>query len=104
VSEPTPHAEVVRLATASDGLQADLWRQALEAEGIRCRVVGADIGILGDLLFGELGGAVQPEVWVLRPDADRGRQILTRLVEGGAGRDKSQPPLGQPAEATDKNE
>jgi hypothetical protein len=84
-----PHAEVVRLATASDGLQADLWRQALEAEGIRCRVVGADVGIIGDLVFGQLGGAIQPEVWVLRPDADRARQILTRLVEGGLGGTRS---------------
>jgi hypothetical protein len=84
MSEPDPHAEVVRLATANDGLQAELWRQALEAEGIHCRVVGADVGVFGDLL-GQLGGGGSlPEVWVLRPDADRARQVLARLPQGGA--------------------
>ena len=35
---------IVRLAAASNPQEAAQWRQALEAEGIRCRVVGEMLG------------------------------------------------------------
>jgi hypothetical protein len=38
----TTEDRVVRLATASNPQEAALWQQALEAEGIRCRVVRGD--------------------------------------------------------------
>ena len=63
--------DIVRLATASNAMEATLWRQALEEEGIQCRVVGdyLDAGI------GDVPG-IRPEVWVHRDDAERARRIL----------------------------
>jgi hypothetical protein len=39
--------DIVRLETASSPQQAHLWRQALEEQGIRCRVVGEYLGSFG---------------------------------------------------------
>jgi hypothetical protein len=63
--------DIVRLATATNPAQAHIWREALEAEGISCRVVGdyLDAGI------GDVPG-ITPEVWVHRDDLDRAKTIL----------------------------
>jgi hypothetical protein len=63
--------DIVRLATASNTMEATLWQQALEEEGIQCRLVGdyLDAGI------GDVPG-IRPEIWVHRDDADRARRIL----------------------------
>src|SRR5207248_6947028 len=73
--EPNPNEEIVCLATAGDTPEAHLWRQALEGEGIRCHVVGEYLGSFG---VAPPGHPV-PELWVLRQDAERARQILDRL-------------------------
>lgn len=63
---------IVRLATASNPQEAALWQQALEAEGIRCRVVGEMLGSFGVVY----PGPVQPEIWVFEGDVDRARTVL----------------------------
>jgi len=63
---------VVRLATASNPQEAALWQQALEAEGIRCRLVGEMLGSFGVVY----PGSVQPEIWVFESDVDRARAVL----------------------------
>ena len=63
---------IVRLATASNPQEAALWQQALEAEGIRCRVVGETLGSFGVVY----PGSVQPEIWVFESDAHRARAVL----------------------------
>jgi hypothetical protein len=68
----TPHGDdIVRLATAVNPLQAHIWQQALEAEGIPCTVVGdyLDAGI------GDVPG-IEPEIWVHRDDLARAEEIL----------------------------
>jgi putative signal transducing protein len=72
--------EIVRLVTASSPQEAHLWRQALEDEGIRCRVVGEYLGSFGVVYPGH----PVPELWVHRDDAERAQAIL----EGS----KKQPP------------
>jgi hypothetical protein len=63
---------VVRVATASDPQEAALWQQALQADGIRCRVVGETLGSFGVVY----PGSVQPEIWVFESDIDRARTVL----------------------------
>jgi hypothetical protein len=63
--------EVVRLATAANPVEAHIWQQALEAEGIRCRVVGDYL----DSGFGDVPG-VSPEIWVHREDLGRAEAVL----------------------------
>ena len=63
---------IVRLATATNPQEAALWQQALEAEGIRCRVVGETLGSFGVVY----PGSVQPEIWVFESDVDRARAVL----------------------------
>jgi hypothetical protein len=77
--EPDPHAKVVRLTTASDPQQAARWQQALQAEGVRCHVVGEYLGGLEGPPPGYLG----PELWVREDDLSRARAILAR--QGGSG-------------------
>ena len=62
---------IVHLATARNGVQAHIWRQALEDEGISCKVVGdmLDAGI-GDV------GSVKAEVWVHANDFEKARAFL----------------------------
>jgi hypothetical protein len=64
--------DIVHLATASNPVEAHLWRQALEDEGISCQVVGdmLDAGI-GDV------GSVKAEVWVHAADLEQARAFLT---------------------------
>jgi hypothetical protein len=68
----TADDRIVRLATASSPQEAALWQQALEAEGIRCRVVGEALGSFGVIY----PGSVQPEIWVFESDVDRDRGVL----------------------------
>jgi hypothetical protein len=66
--------DVVRLVTLSTPQEAQLLRQALEAEGIRCRVVGE---LLGG--FGVVPPALPAaEVWVGRADLERARAVVAR--------------------------
>jgi hypothetical protein len=75
----TGRDEIVSLATASDPQEAQLWREALEREGIRCRVVG-------EYLFGVVyAGHPVPEVWVRREDAGRAGRILEQLRGPASG-------------------
>ena len=69
--------EIVRLVTASSPQEAHLWRQALEDEGIRCRVVGEYLGSFGVVPPGH----PVPELWVHQEDAERARAVLERLQE-----------------------
>ena len=63
--------DIVRLATAGNPLEAHLWRQALEEEGIHARVVGEYL----DAGVGDIPG-LRPEVWVHREDLERARAFL----------------------------
>jgi hypothetical protein len=58
--------------TASGPQQAQLWRPALEGQGIRCRVVGGCLGTFGVVSPGHPG----PELWVCRQDAERAQAVL----------------------------
>jgi hypothetical protein len=71
MAEKHPTDDIVRLAQARNPQEAFIWRDALENEGIRCRVVGD--WLAGG--FGEMSPTV-PEVWVYRQDYDRARAIL----------------------------
>jgi hypothetical protein len=66
---------IVRLATAPNAAQAHIWAEALQAEGIRSRVVGdyLDAGI------GDIPG-VSAELWVHKDDVGRARKILQKDV------------------------
>ncbi len=68
--------DVVRLTTAANPVQAHLLEQALEAEGIRCQVVGdyLDAGI------GDIPG-VRPEIWVHRSDLAAAQAVLDAVGE-----------------------
>ncbi len=63
--------DIVRVATASNPVEAYVWKQALEEEGIPCKVVG-------DLLEAGIGdvGGIRPEVWVRRTDLERAGAFL----------------------------
>jgi hypothetical protein len=67
--------EIVRLATARDPQEAHWWAQALEAEGIRCQVVGEYLGGFGVVPPGH----PVPEVWVHHNDVERARSVLQAL-------------------------
>jgi len=68
---PDDRKEMVRLATAPHPMQAHIWEQALQAEGIRCHVVGdyLDAGV------GDIPG-LTAELWVDSADAARAEAIL----------------------------
>jgi hypothetical protein len=63
--------DIVRLTTASNPAEAHLWCEALEDEGIQCKVVGdyLDAGV------GDIPG-IRAEVWVHRNDVERAQAIL----------------------------
>ena len=70
MAERDPH-DVVRLTTASNPLEAHMLAQALEAEGISCKVVGdfLDAGI------GDIPG-VRAEVLIHRDDVAAAEAVL----------------------------
>ena len=63
--------DIVRLKTATNPVEAHLWREVLEAEGIPCRVVGdyLDAGV------GDIPG-IRAELWVHRGDVERAQAAL----------------------------
>ena len=63
--------DLVRLAAATNSVQAHIWQQGLEEEGIRCRVLGDDL----EAGFGDLRG-FSAEVWVEAADLVRAEEIL----------------------------
>jgi hypothetical protein len=65
--------DVVRLATAATSAQAHIWQQALEEEGISCKVVGDFL----DAGFGALPG-ISAEIWVHRDDLAKAQEVLAR--------------------------
>ena len=67
----TPGDDIVRVATAANPVEAHIWEEALEGEGIRAKVVGdfLDAGI------GDIPG-FKAEVWVRRQDLARAEEIL----------------------------
>jgi hypothetical protein len=71
--------EIIRVATARHPVEAHIWRQALEAEGVHCEVVG------DYLLSGETGAQSQSELWVHRRNADLARAILQVYQQAAAG-------------------
>ena len=80
--------DIVRLATAGNRAEADVWRQALEEEGIACKVVG-DFLQAG---FIDAPG-VRPEVWVHRNDLERASALLE--AHGGATTDTETEDAGE---------
>jgi hypothetical protein len=68
--------DLVRLATAVNPFQAHIWQQALQAEGIRCQVLGdyLDAGV------GDIPG-IEAEVWVEAADLERAEAILRQHQE-----------------------
>jgi hypothetical protein len=77
--------DVVKLADAANPVQAHIWQQALEDEGIKSHVVGdyLDAGI------GDLPG-IGPEIWVHRDDLARAEEILRRGEEKLSQEDESE--------------
>ncbi len=66
------HADdIVRIAHANSAVEAHMIQNALENEGIECKVVG-------DMLEGGIGdiSGMLPEIWVHEADAGRAQQIL----------------------------
>jgi hypothetical protein len=63
--------DIVCLLTAENPAQAHLWQNALEEEGIECKVVGDYL----EASLGDIPGA-RPELWVHRDDAERALAII----------------------------
>jgi hypothetical protein len=78
--------DIVRLATARNPVEAHIWQQALEEEGIRSQVVGdyLDAGV------GDLPG-VSAELWVHRDDLARAEEILRQGQEAAAEEAEEEP-------------
>jgi hypothetical protein len=68
--------DIVRLARAVNPAEAHIWQQALEEEGIRCKVVGDYL----NAAIGDIPGA-QAEIWVHRDDLTRAEEILKQGLE-----------------------
>jgi hypothetical protein len=63
--------DVVRLATATNPLEAHVWQRALADEGIRAEVVGDYL----DAGLGDVPG-FRAELWVHRDDVARAEAVL----------------------------
>jgi len=75
MSAESTQDDIVRLATATTPLKAQIWEQVLKEAGIQCRVVG-------DLLDVGLGGlGVRAEDWVHRDDLARAEEVLRKGQE-----------------------
>jgi hypothetical protein len=70
MAKDNPH-DVVRVATAANPVQAHVWQQALEQEGISSKVVGDFL----DASLGNLPG-IHAEIWVHRDDLARAQEII----------------------------
>jgi len=71
--------DIVRLAAAGNRAEAEVWRQALEEEGVSCKVVG-DFLQAG---FIDAPG-IRPEIWVHRNDLGRATEVLEAHRAGTA--------------------
>jgi hypothetical protein len=83
-----PDDDIVRLTTASNPAQAHLWCDALQEEGIECRVVGdyLDAGV------GDIPG-IRAELWVHRNDLERAQGVLAaHQREHPEGEEDESPP------------
>jgi hypothetical protein len=87
--------DIVRLATASNPQEAYLLRQALDEEGIQCRVVGDML----DAGLGDISG-IRPEVWVHRDDLDRARSVLVKHERPPAAPPEANPEPEDEAESS----
>ncbi len=76
MSAESPREDIVRLATASNPVQAHIWEQALQEAGIRCKVVGEFL----DAGVGDIPG-LQAELWVHRDDLAQAAEILRQGQE-----------------------
>jgi hypothetical protein len=65
-----PH-DIVRLTTASNPVEAHVMQQALQAEGISCKVVGDYL----DAGLGDIPG-MRAELWVHRDDMAAAEAVL----------------------------
>ena len=81
-----PQEDIVRLVTAPTPAQAHIWQQALQAEGIRCHVVGDYL----DAGLGDLPG-MSAELWVHRDDLARAEEIL-RQGQIASGEERPEEP------------
>ena len=71
LTEPEDPHDLVRLAAAANPVQAHIWQQGLEQEGIRCQVLGDYL----DAGLGDIPG-FSAEVWVEAADLVRAEEIL----------------------------
>lgn len=73
------HMRIVEVYSAANEIEAGAVRAALDAEGIRARIVGGQIGnILGDAPFGFRS---EPKIWVREPDAAAARRVIEQLQD-----------------------
>jgi hypothetical protein len=78
--------DIIRLATADTPLQAHIWQQTLDEEGIKCQVVGDFL----DAGLGDIPG-MKAELWVQRDDVERALAILRKYEEArAAGNDEEE--------------
>jgi hypothetical protein len=68
---------LVSLSAPRDSQEAHIWRAALEAQGIRCKVVGEQLAAGG--LIGWHGEV--PEVWVFERDRERALNVISELQQ-----------------------
>jgi hypothetical protein len=64
---------IVRLATATNPVEAHIWKQALDEAGIQSKVVGDYL----DASVGDIPG-LYPEVWVHEDDLARAQEVLRK--------------------------
>jgi len=89
--------EIVRVASAVNPVEAHVWQQGLEAEGIRCQLVGdyLDAGI------GDVPG-FRAELWVHREDLERAAAILAAHQKARAEAEDREEVGAPSAENTDQ--
>jgi hypothetical protein len=77
---------IVRLATAVNPVQAQIWQNALEEEGVRSKVVG-------DYLEAGLGNVpgMGAELWVHEDDVERAKEILMQHKDFSEGKGDADP-------------
>jgi hypothetical protein len=89
--------DVVRLIRAPNEMQARLWQQLLQEQGIECRLVGDYL----DIGFGTLS-SLGPELWVHRRDAPRALALLEEHQSASSPEEKDD--LLTPEEAAEEDE
>jgi hypothetical protein len=88
MSERESGDRLVSLSAPRDSQEAQIWRAALEAQGIRCKVVGEQLAAGG--LVGWHGEV--PEVWVFERDRERALNVLKELQQSqGQNEDAGSP-------------